>query len=786
MQKKIFISLLSMIGMLSVYAHEVKGTLRGVVTDSVTGLSLPGATISIPDLKLTSLSDAKGEYVFHQIPEGQLTILVSFIGYKTIARLISIKGNIVENFRLQPSVVENENVTITGVASSTRISRMAMQVSVISKKEIEQSTGSNLLDVIAKEPGISIVTTGPAIAKPVIRGLGFNRVVTINDGMRQEGQQWGDEHGIEIDEYSARKIEVLKGPASLMYGSDAIGGVINIITNSAIANNTMQANLSTGFNSNNYLYGVNAAVAGNKNGLNWNLYGSMKTAGDYKNKYDGRVLNSRFEEKNFGGHLGLNKSWGFSHLIFSQFNQKPGIVEGERDDEGNFILDGYLPSKNAKVNRKPLAPYQTIQHTKLALDNSISLKQAGRINALIGFQQNRRKEFADPMHESLAETAMDLSTINYNLAYHLPEIHELKSSIGINGMSQTNNNKADEAIIPNYNLFDFGVYSMLSKTINKTTLSGGLRFDTRNFNGKERWEEGEQKFSAFHKIFSNFSGSLGITQGVKENLFLKANISRGYRAPNASELMANGEHEGTNRFEIGNRNLKSEVSTATDIGVDFKTNHLSLNCSPYFNHVRNFIFYNKLKSLDTGDSLRNGVPVFQFNQQSAVLYGVDLALDLHPHPMDWLHFENTFSWVNGQFVKPVDGSIHLPLMAPASVLTELRAEFPKLLNILTNFYGRVEVNTVASQNKFFEGFQTETATNSYVLVNTGIGADVELQHKKLFTFHFSINNISDVAYQSHLSRLKYAAVNPVTGKQGVFNMGRNITIKIIAPFKWIL
>ncbi|ULT41491.1 TonB-dependent receptor plug domain-containing protein [Niabella defluvii] len=172
-----------------------------------------------------------------------------------------------------------------------------VQVSIISRKDLQQSVGNTLLDAVAKEAGVSVVTTGPAIAKPFIRGLGYNRVVTVNDGIRQEGQQWGDEHGLEVDEYSAQKVEILRGPASLMYGSDAIGGVINILTNTPVANNTIQGNLQSTVNSNNGMFGQYANVAGNTNGFNFNAYGSIKTAGDYSNRYDGKVLNSRFGEK---------------------------------------------------------------------------------------------------------------------------------------------------------------------------------------------------------------------------------------------------------------------------------------------------------------------------------------------------------------------------------------------------------------------------------------------------------------------------------------------------------
>ncbi|HOZ98502.1 MAG TPA: TonB-dependent receptor [Niabella sp.] len=651
---------------------------------------------------------------------------------------------------------------------------------------MQQSSGTSLLDVVAKAPGVSIVSTGPAIAKPVIRGLGYNRVVTINDGIRQEGQQWGDEHGLEVDEYSAQKIELLRGPSSLMYGSDAIGGVINIMTNVPIAINTIQTNISGSFNANNGLWGQYANVAGNLHGFSWNVYGSNKSAEDYKNKFDGQVLNSRYKEKNFGGYLGLNKSWGFSHFIFSQFNQNPGIVEGERGEDGNFVLDGYDNSKEIWHTRKPLIPNQSIQHTKFALDNSFYLKDAGRLGLLLGFQQNKRKEFGSVDDPKMPDAYFDLQTLNYNAVYHLPEFKNWKTSVGINGMQQQNSNKADEALIPDYQLFDFGLYSVVSKTFAQTTISGGLRFDSRNISSNLRMDEEEIKFERFKKRFSNFSASMGLSHTLNELILIKANLSRGFRAPNISELAANGEHEGTNRYELGDRNLISELSTAFDIGLQINTDHVSVTFSPFINKINNFIFYNKLLSNSGADSLTDGIATFRFNQQNATMMGIEAMLDIHPHPLDWLHFENTFSFIRGRFSQPVDGSRNLPLIAPASLLTELRADIPRFLKMFNGAFGKLEVNTVATQHKYFSGFDTETATKGYVLLNLSMGTDVEIAGRKILSLYVAMNNIGNVAYQSHLSRLKYASVNEATGRQGVFNMGRNLNARIIIPFSWNL
>lgn len=760
------------------------GSLRGIVVDALTNQPLPEATISLPDLKIDVTAGKDGRYSIRSLPGGRFVVAVSYVGYRSFVGTVVIGGATVQDFKLSVSVVESEAVVVTGVSSSTQLKHAPTHISVLSQKALLQSTGTGLLDAVAKVPGVSIITTGPAIAKPSIRGLGYNRVVTLNDGVRQEGQQWGDEHGVELDEYSAQKIEVLRGPASLMYGSDAIGGVLNILTNIPVPENTIRGNLSGSLNSNNNMQGGYANIAGNINGFNWNAYGSLKSAADYKNRYDGDVLNSRFNEKNFGGYLGLNRSWGYSHLIFSSFDQHVGMIEGERDAAGRLVLDGYEPGSKEWTGKTPLVPNQRVQHLKMALDNSFSLGNGGRITALVGFQRNQRREFGDVETPSVPEAYFDLRTVNYSAAYHLPLMNGWKTSLGVNGMSQQNKNRAAEALIPDYRLFDVGIYGYTSKTVNRTTVSGGLRFDNRNIYSRLTYEEDEEKFQPFTRRRSSFSGSLGLAHDFSEQVTLKANASKGFRAPNMAELAANGVHEGTFRYEIGNADLKSEDAYAFDLGLDVNTQHVSLNVSPYINHINNYIYYQKLLTGSGADSLIGDVPAYQFTQQSANLYGVEATLDIHPHPLDWLHFENAFSWTKGRFTKAVDGSSDLPLIAPLRLLTELRAEFPTQLKAFRNFYAKVEMDNVAAQRHFFSGYNTETETSGYTLFNAGLGTDIYWGGAKRAGIILAMNNIGDIAYQQHLSRLKYAPENPVTGRAGVFNMGRNFTARLVVPFAW--
>jgi iron complex outermembrane receptor protein len=583
---------------------------------------------------------------------------------------------------------------------------------------------------------------------------------------------------------------LLKGPASIIYGSDAMAGVVNIITNVPVPVNSIKANLSSNYQTNNNLSTINLNIGGNKNGFNWNIYTSNKAAGDYKNKYDDRVFNSKFTENNIGGYAGYNGKWGFSHLLISSFNLKAGLIEGERDSAGYFIkkLAGGVTKRASSEDFKtstPLIPYQHIRHFKIATDNNIKLGK-NQLTFNIGYQQNQREEFGNPDDKEERSLFFDLKTITYTAQYRLAEMKGWKTSFGTNGMQQYNNNKGLEQLIPDYSLFDIGVYAFSQKTIKKITISGGIRFDRRTVNTENLLDGNIIKGINFVRSFSNFSGSVGMAAQVTEKINLKFNIARGFRAPSIPELASNGAHEGTTRYEYGNTNLKSETSIQLDGGFDFSTEHLSIGLSAFYNSFDNFIFYRKLEAAGGGDSLVdvNGdlLTAFKFDQQKASLGGIEATVDIHPHPLDWLHILNTFSVVSGQLKNPVAGNKFLPFIPASKLVTEFKGSFNRLTNNVRNFYVKFEVDNTFTKNNVFTAYNTETKTSGYSLLNAGVGTDiVNKKNQTLFSLGFSAMNIADVAYQNHLSRLKYTEENLATGRTGVFNMGRNFSIKLNVP-----
>jgi iron complex outermembrane receptor protein len=779
--------------------------LKGKITDEK-GLVLPGVIVEITDLKTGAATNDSGYYLIQDLPKGTYVVEIHLMSYATVTRSVTIDGETTLNVKLTESVIEKNEVVVTGSSLATEERKNITPIQSISAKEMHQNAYSNVIDAIATLPGVSTVSSGPAISKPVIRGLGYNRIITLNEGVRQEGQQWGDEHGIEIDDYNVTRVEVLKGPASLAYGSDALAGVVNIISKNNTPEGKINGNVTSNYQTNSGLAALHAHVNGNNKGISWGLYSTGKRAHDYQNKYDGHVYNTRFLNTDFGANIGINKSWGSSSLSFSSFDMNTGLPEGERDSAtGKFVKATYdynsglvaesVAAENDNKSYAPATPSQQINHIKLVWDNNIYLGNGGRIGLVAGYQRNIREEFDNVMEPNTPGLSLMLQTFTYDAKYHLPAVRGWQMSVGLNGMSQWNTNRGDEFLIPDYQLADGGVYAMAKKDIGKWNVAGGLRYDMRTIEAYQmelmepnRAFVSYQLFAPFKKTYTNFSGSAGAGYNVNEKMIAKLNLASGYRAPNIAELAANGVHEGTIRYEIGSSSLAPERSYQADLGMSYSSEHVMVNASLFNNYIQDFIFIRRLT--DAG-GIADSIPTvnndenfsaFIFNQADANLYGGELYVDFHPHPLDWLHFENTFSYVRGKFLEPVENIKNLPYMPAARWITELLAQKRTLGKCIRNAYAKVWMDINAAQKNVFGAYETETPNAGYKLLNAGVGGDItNKKHHVLCTITIAAQNITDVAYQNTLSRLRYAPANNVTGRQGIFNQGRNFSAMVSVP-----
>ena len=648
-------------------------------------------------------------------------------------------------------------LVVTGVTGDTKLKNSTAPISIVSGKELRQTTSTNIIDAIAKQPGVSQITTGSGISKPIIRGLGYNRIIVMNEGVRQEGQQWGDEHGIEIDPQNVNSVEILKGPASLMYGSDAMAGVLILHGSPILLEGEMKATISTEYQTNNGLFDYSLNFAGHQKTFVWDGRFTDKMAHAYKNKYDGYVPGSQFKERAARLMFGLNDTWGHTHLTGSVFHQTPSIVEGERDEETGELE---CATDNIKTYSKAL-PFQQIWHYKAVWDNSFNLPK-GWLKAIVGYQQNQRQEFEESADEY--ELYFKLHTITYDVRYLSQEWNGWKMAGGINGMWQQSQNLGEEALIPEYKLFDIGGYATISKTMDNLTLNGGLRYDNRHID--------------FHsRNFGSISGSIGAVWNVCQHTNLRLNIARGFRAPNMSELGSDGIHEGTLRYEIGNPDLKPEYSWQADLGLDFSSEYISAQVSLFANRIENYIFSERINKV-----MEEGFRTYQYTQGDARLLGFEAGFDLHP--IHSIHFQNTFSFVDAQQMNASEEAKYLPMTPAPRWTSELKYEITHHGHAtFNNAYMALGLECNLAQNHYYKVDDTETRTPAYTLLSLSAGTDLNIHKKKVAELYVTADNLLDCAYQNHLSRLKYCDINNATGRQGVFNMGRNIVFKAIIPIE---
>jgi len=794
---------------------STKVTLSGEVTAANTGLPLQGATIYIPDLKAGTTSDANGNYTLHNIPAGTYLVQAGFVGYKNNIKTISLNGNTAANFVMEISIVEENEIVVTGSSKATTIKRNPIPIVSINKEYLQQNLSTNIIDAIARVPGVNAVTTGPNISKPFIRGLGFNRILTLYDGVRQEGQQWGDEHGIEVDQNTVDKVEIVKGPASLIYGSDAEAGVVNLIPANPPPDGKTIGDISGEYQTNNGLMAGSAMMAGNKNSINWMGRASFKTATNYQNKIDGRVFNTGFRELDFSGSAGINRSWGYSHLGLSTFNDLQEIPDGSRDSATRKFTKQITEDDTIRpiVSDEELKSYkitplhQHIQHYRIYSANSFTLGK-GSLGINLAYQKSIRQEFS---HPQIAVPGLDLAlnTFSYDAKYYFPEKNGWGVTAGVNGMYQNNNvTKGTEFVIPSYKQFDIGPFIFVKKSMDKLEVAGGLRYDTRQFNNSALYTKpdpvtgfdkpvygidtvgADNPFYTYNHTFAGMSGSLGLSYRFSDHFACKANVGRGYRSPNISEISANGVHPGTNSFQKGNLNFKPEFNWQEDIGLNYNSQHITIDASIFDNNIQNYIYNQKVSSSVGQNTV---IDTFQFQAAKAHLYGGELSIDIHPHPWDWLHFENSLSivygnnkGVNGQG-KLSDSAKYLPFIPPLHTYSELRANIKKVSSSIVNAFVKVQLEYYAPQNRAYLEFDTETPTPGYSLFNAGFGADITNgKGKTLFSLTAIGDNLFEVAYQSHLNRLKYFEPYPDDPRphHGIYNMGRNFSFKVNVPLNF--
>ncbi|GAB3541433.1 TonB-dependent receptor [Spirosoma fluminis] len=801
---------LLLIAVLLPTAAIAQAILAGRVIDKTTREPLIGVTIYLPDLQKGSLTDTLGRYRLAGIPAGQHKAEVRFLSYKTLTRSVRIlDGETTVDVALEPEASQLQEVVVTGLTTGSTVKESPVPIMTYNKIQWLQTSSTNLVDAVGKLPGMSQITTGVGLSKPVIRGLGFNRVITVHDGVRQEDNQWGEEHALQIDEYSIDRYEIIKGSGSLLYGSDGLGGVMSLISARPPEAGTFRGQVLTNYQSNNGLIGLSGVLEGTtQKGLFGRVRISSKNAGNYQNRYDGRVYGSAYREFDINTTVGINRKWGYTQLYVSNWHQDINVVTGERDRTGRFQelvrvstdSEALRPASDATLRSRAIIPanYQSLNNFKTSL-NTFAKIGGGNVSAIVSYSQNRRQEFASTLTPGQPALYFYLQNVFYDLKYYFGGRNGWDFTIGGNGIYQHNQNLGLQVLYPGYKSWDNGLFLFAQKKTNRFIVNGGLRMDVRKMQINRLYADadgvfsekpipnGQVRFAGLNKTYSNPTASFGATYNLSSRWIIKANLGRGFRAPATPELSANGEHAGTFRYEIGNPNLRSETSWQGDLGINYESPDVSITASLFQNRINNYTYSEKVLNRFGRDSIvdpARPILTYRYVQGNAVLFGGEAQISVNPSSARWFHFTGSYSLVRSRNLSATsDSARYLPFLPPPRIISQLKFTKAEMGSHWRNAYALLEVEHNARQNQALLAYGTETTTPAYTLVNLGAGSDlVNANGRTLFQVYLTIQNIFDVAYQSHQNRLKYFGVNEVTGRAGVFNMGRNVSVKVVVPF----
>ena len=786
--------------------------ITGTVTDKITGKPVAGATITIPDLKIGTSTDANGFYVLKNLPAGKYLIQISAMGYGSFTKAIDLGSTTKIDFKLSTSNYELADVVVTGLVNTTTRQRAPIPVSVVTHRMILENTANTAIDEIASQPGVNETTEGPGTTKPQINGLGFDRVLTLMDGIPQEDFQWGDDHGILIDPYAVNDAEIIRGPASLQYGASAEAGVIIFNSEAFPESGTVVGDVLTEYHTNNGYLGTSLHVAGNNNGFVWDFRGSGEEAHDYSDPKDGYVLGSAWNQLSGRLRLGLNRSWGYSRLTLSALHRRIEVPDGNRDSTGRFEFDSpingkiYPTSADFHSYSANIAGDKVLEEYQAWWQNSINVGN-GRIGVDIGFTRSVHHDIDSGY---VGTGNLYVNDIPYNFKYHISGTDSsLSFTAGINGIYEVQKGGGEPPApyigdyeIPSYSNFEIGAYAIIEKRYKNLTLSGGLRLDRTDFVGNSLYllNAGDpnqstvlagtpgatQQFAAFNNKYTGPSGSIGASYQLPDNNYVKLNFSKSYRAPAINELTSNGLNIGSNAVQLGNLNLKAEQGYQIDLAYGYNGKDVNFEADGFCNHINNFIF------ADRTDSVSQGYPVYQFvSSNVAIITGVSAYFNIHPKAARWFEMDNGFTYIYTYLPNSTDSTRHIPYTAAPHLTSEFKFRLKDRHNsILSQTYFKAGLQHDWAQHDIYSALYTEVPSAAYTLFNAGIGTNFvnPKNGRVICSFFVNCTNLTNVAYADHLNLAQYFyAVNGNTvtvtkQNQGVYNMGRNVSFKLVFPF----
>ncbi len=770
-------------------------SLTGTVTDEK-GNVLAGASVLLYPGDKGMLSSENGQYSFSRLERGTYRVTVSFMGYQIETDSLWLDSDRVLNFRMKYTPLSLEEVVVKDNYAEIRKKTESLNVEVVNDDYLKQNLGGSLMQSLERLPGVSTIDIGAGQSKPVIRGLGFNRVVVVENGIKHEGQQWGADHGLEIDQYAADRLEVVKGPSSLMYGSDAIGGVIDIKQNHIPDKNSLTGKVDLTGKSNNQLVGTSVMLAGRKDWFYGKLQATVLDYGDYRVPtdsveiysykaplYKNRLRNTAGHEYNFHLGFGVLLPQFQSRFYLSTVNNKTGLFANAHGVEPRNV-DTELHDKSS---RDILYPYQQVNHSKLVNKTSWQLGKT-TLSSDLGVQRNFRQErseyvshgYMPPVFPEDLEMESDLEREFDKRVYSgmFKVNHRYNDAVafdwGVNTEFQDNKIDGYGFIIPAFRQFSAGTFLLAKYSFSeKSRLSAGVRYDYGKINTEAYYDwfqspvddelEYLQRAEDLERSFSNATWSVGYNY-TPENWIFKANLGKSFRMPIAKELAANGVNYHHFSYEVGNPDLDAEVSYQLDAGIEYHSAKFAVGTTPFVNYFPNYIYLNPTSEHDR--LYGNGNQVYRYTQSRLFRFGGEVHA--HYQLTKALQFGIMGEYVYAEQLSGEKKGFTLPFSPPASALINLKYRKEKLA-FFSNAYASVDYRLTAAQNRIVP---PEETTDGYQSVNLGTGGNLKFGSLDV-EISMQVQNLFNQKYFNHTSY--YRLIN-------IPEAGRNFVLNVSIPF----
>jgi iron complex outermembrane receptor protein len=746
------------------------------VLDSLSGSPLSAATAQISKHRHFHFTDDNGLVKLDSVKSGLNLVQVSFVGYHSFEKVLDVRADMIlevllcpTNFHLHEYTVHSHELTELGSENQSRIKLSALQ--------IQRTSAMVFSDLFKQVPGMQTLSSGPAISKPIIRGLHSNRIALFNNGTKLESQSWGAEHGPEIDPFSASEIELIKGAASVEYGPEAIGGVIKISPKPYRQLDGIDGVVSMNAYSNNRAFAFSNLLNGthgNKRHFNWRLQSSYKVGGDSKAP-NYVISNTGFKETdlNFSSLYQVSEAFGIE-ITGSYFHNELGIMRAAHISSTSDLKKAISSSEpliefpfSYEINR----PKQDVTHHILAAKLNYDYPQLGKIRLMYAYQMNHRMEYdrgvswnPNSLTHTLPAYDLKLYSGNFDLQFEHKEFRKITGKIGASYLTQSNiSSGTQKPIIPNFIAQTFGVFIFEKYKSGRWNIEAGARFDSRIQSVYQRISN-----TSINEINKNYSGLTFVASSafhVSSEFQIQFTQSSAWRAPTVNELYSYGLHNGLASFEIGNENLVPEFAYNSDLAFKWKTDFVSIDFNLFKNTIKNFIYAKP----DTSPTLtlRGAFPTFKFTQTNADLSGFEMQV---AKPLSKRFLVNlSYSFLYANDVTNNQPLIYMPANRLKSSIVFNQSKWKYFIDVFSS----VDFESVFRQNRFVEGLDYAAPPPAYFLINLQTAFTIQTKLSNI-SFVVGVRNLMNNSYRDYMNRFRYFTDEP----------GRNFYLSVQFPIQY--